>query len=179
VFGRFSGHHTSFSRVPLAASTIDSWDRLWRPWDRRTRLFTFPTFDFFQSNNGQMAVPASYPDSIANVAQSKLANDYHQPLLAPLADSFSFHHQTPVATDARRDCSFARTSPQFISPFSDSAVTSQPQLLPLYAPKPVRPIPKVCFTPPDDDPLPPHSLLYQPVSKAVRETRFRPLPKPL
>ena len=142
-------------------------------------LFTFPTFDFFQSNNGPMAVPASYSESIANMAQSKLATDYHQTRLGALADSYSFHHQTPAATEAKRDCSFARTSPQFISPFSDSAVTSRPQLLPLYAPKPVRPIPKICFTPPEDDPLPPHSLLYQPVSKAVRETRFRAPPKPL
>ena len=140
-------------------------------------LLTLPAFDIFQSNNGQMAVPASYSDSIANMAQGKLPTDYHQTQLGSLVDSYSLHHQTPAKAETRRDCSFAKTSPQFISPFSDSAVTSRPQLLPLYAPKPVRPIPKICFTPPEDDPLPSTSLLYQPVSKAVRETRFRAPPK--
>jgi len=139
-------------------------------------FLTHPAFDFFRSNNGQMAVPASYSESIANMAQGKIPTDY-QTQLGSLVDSYSPHHQTPTKTEAEGDCSFAKTSPQFISPFSDSAVTSQPQLLPLYAPKPVRPIPKVCFTPPEDDPLPPSSLLYQPVSKAVRETRFRVPPK--
>jgi len=142
-------------------------------------FLTFPPFDIFQSNNGQMAVPASYSDSIANMAQAKLPTDYHQPQLPSLVDSYSFHHQTPAKLETKRDCSFAKTSPQFISPFSDSAVTSRPQLLPLYAPKPVRPIPEICFTPPEDDPLPSSSLLYQPVSKAVRETCFRASPKPL
>ena len=140
---------------------------------------TLPAFDIFQSNNGQMAVPVSYSESIANIAQGKLPIDYHQTQLGYLEDSYSLHHQLPTRTEDYGDCSFARTSPQFISPFSDSAVTSQPQLLPLYAPKPVRPIPKICFTPPEDDPLPPNSLLYQPVSKAVRETRFRAPQKPL
>ena len=142
-------------------------------------LLTLPAFDIFQSNNGQMAVPASYSESIANMAQGKLPTDYHQTQLGSLVDSYSLHHQTPTRAESRRDCSFAKTSPQFISPFSDSAVTSRPQFLPLYAPKPVRPIPKVCFTPPEEDPLPPNSLLHQPVSKAVRETRFRAPPKPL
>ena len=141
-------------------------------------LLAFPAFDIFQSNNGQMAVPASYPESIANMAQDKLPIDC-QGRLGSLVDSYSLHHQTPTKTEAEGVCSFAKTSPQFISPFSDSAVTRQPQLLPLYAPKPVRPIPKICFTPPEDDPLPPSSLLYQPVSKAVRETCFRAPPKPL
>ena len=147
-------------------------------------MLTLPAFDFLQSQNGQMAVPASYPESIANMSQGKLPIDYyyhhhHQTQLGSLVDSYSLHHQTPTKAEVEADCSFARTSPQFISPFSDSAVTSQPQLLPLYAPKPVRPIPKVCFTPPEEDPLPSNSLLYQPVSKAVRETRFRAPPKPL
>lgn len=131
-----------------------------------------PALFIFQSNNGHMAFPASCSDSIGNMAQCKLPIDYHQPQLGSLDDSYSLHHQTPTKVEADGDCSFAKTSPQFISPFSDSAVTSQPQLLPLYAPKPVRPIPKVCFTPPEEDPLPPSSLLYQPVSKAVRETTF-------
>jgi len=136
-------------------------------------LLTLPAFDIFQSNNGQMAVPTSYSESIANVAQSKVPIDYHQPQLGSLDDSYSLHQQIPTKAEGDGDCSFAKTSPQFISPFSDSAVTSQPQLLPLYAPKPVRPIPKICFTPPEEDPLPPSSLLFQPVSKAVRETVFR------
>lgn len=129
-------------------------------------------FFIFQSNNGHKALPASYPESIANMAQGKLPIDYHQPQLGSLDDSYSLHRQIPTKTEVDGDCSFAKTSPQFISPFSDSAVTSQPQLLPLYAPKPVRQIPKVCFTPPEDDPLPPSSLLYQPASRAVRETTF-------
>ena len=140
---------------------------------------TFPAFDIFQSNNGQNPVPASFSESIANMAQVKLPIDCHQTQLGSLVDSYSLHHQTPTREEVEGDCSFARTSPQFISPFSDSAVTSQPQSLPLYAPKPVRPIPKICFTPPEDDPLPPNSLLFQPVSKAVRETVFRAPPKPL
>ena len=143
-------------------------------------LLTLPAFDIFQSNNGQMAVPASYSESIANMGQGKVSIDYHQPQLGSLDDSYSLlhHHQLlPTKPGTDRVCSFAKTSPQFISPFSDSAVTSQPQLLPLYAPKPVRPIPKVCFTPPEDDPLPPSSLLYQPVSRAVRETVFRRPPQ--
>jgi len=142
-------------------------------------LFALPTFDIFQSNNGHMAgVPTSHPESITNMAQVKVPNDY-QMQVGSLVDSYSLHHQTLTKADAEGVCSFAKTSPQFISPFSDSAVTCQPQLLPLYAPKPVRPIPKICFTPPEDDPLPPSSLLYQPVSKAVRETCFRAPPKPL
>ena len=141
-------------------------------------LLALPAFDIFRSNNGQMAVPASFPESISNMAQDKLPIDY-QSQLGSLVDSYSLHHQTPTKTDVEGVCSFAKTSPQFISPFSDSAVTCQPQLLPLYAPKPVRPIPKICFTPPEDDPLPPSSLLYQPVSKAVRETCFRAPQKPL
>lgn len=141
-------------------------------------LLALPTFDIFQSNNGQMAVPTSHPESITNMAQVKVPIDY-QMQLGSLVDSYSLHHQTPTKAEAERVCSFAKTSPQFISPFSDSAVTRQPQLLPLYAPKPVRPIPKICFTPPEDDPLPPNSLLFQPVSKAVRETRFRAPPNPL
>jgi hypothetical protein len=131
-----------------------------------------PAYYIFQSNNGHMALPASYSESIANVAQVKVPIDYHQPQLGSLDDCYSLHHQIPTKVAVDGDCSFARTSPQFISPFSDSAVTSQPQLLPLYAPKPVRPIPKVCFTPPEDDPLPSNSLLYQPVSRAVRESTF-------
>jgi hypothetical protein len=141
-------------------------------------LLALPAFDFFQSNNGQMAVPASYSESIANMAQGKVPIDY-QRQLGSLVDPYSFHHQTPSRMTAEGVCSFAKTSPQFISPFSDSAVTSQPQSLPLYAPKPVRPIPKVCFTPPEEDPLPPSSLLYQPVSRVVRETCFRAPAKPL
>ena len=142
-------------------------------------LSTFPAFDIFQSNNGQMAVPASYSESIANMAQGKLLPDYYQTQLGSLVDPYPLHYRTQTKTELRRDCSFAKTSPQFISPFSDSAVTSQPQLLPLYAPKPVRPIPKVCFTPPEDDPLPSNSLLHQPVSEAVRGTCFCAPPKPL
>lgn len=136
-------------------------------------LLTHPAFDIFQSNNGQMAVPTSYSESIANMAQGKASIDYHQPQLGSLDDSYSLHYQLPTKAETYAHCSFAKTSPQFISPFSDSAVTSQPQSLPLYAPKPVRPIPKVCFTPPEDDSLAPSSLLYQPVSKTVRETVFR------
>lgn len=128
-----------------------------------------PSFYILQSSNGHMTFPASYSESMA---QGELPIDFHQPQLGSLDDSYSFHHQTPPKSETNGDCSFAKTSPQFISPFSDSAVTSQPQLLPLYAPKPVRPIPKICFTPPEEDPLPPSSLLYQPVSKAVRETTF-------
>ena len=139
-------------------------------------LLALPAFDIYQSNNGQ----ASYPESIANITQGKLLPIDYQRQLGSLVDSYSLHHQTPTKAEAVGGvCSFAKTSPQFISPFSDSAVTRQPQLLPLYAPKPVRPIPKVCFTPPEEDPLPSNSLLYQPVSKAVRETRFRAPPKPL
>lgn len=143
------------------------------PGSREHGLLTLPAFDFFQSNNGQMTFPTSYSESIANMAQGKVSIDYHQPQLGSLDDSYSLHHQLPPKAETNGDCSFAKTSPQFISPFSDSAVTSQPQLLPLYAPKPVRPIPKICFTPPEDDSLPPSSLLYQPVSTTVRETVFR------
>ena len=141
-------------------------------------LLALPAFDILHSNNGQMAVPSSYPESITNMEQVKVPIDY-QIQLGSLVDSYSLHHQTTTKADTEGVCSFAKTSPQFISPFSDSAVTCQPQLLPLYAPKPVRPIPKVCFTPPEDDPLPPSSLLYQPASRAVRETCFRALPNPL
>lgn len=136
-------------------------------------LLAHPAFDFFQSNNGQMAAPVFYSESIANMVQDKVSIDYHQPQLGSLDDSYSLHHQISTKVETDGDCSFAKTSPQFFSPYSDSAVTSQPQLLPLYAPKPVRPIPKICFTPPEEDPLPPSSLLFQPVSKAVRETIFR------
>jgi hypothetical protein len=56
--------------------------------------------------------------------KAKLPIDYHQTQLGSLVDSYSLHHQTPTKAETRRDCSFAKTSPQFISPFSDSAVTS-------------------------------------------------------
>jgi hypothetical protein len=70
-------------------------------------------------------------------------------------------------------CSFATTFPQFISPFSDSAVTSTPQPHPLYAPKPVRPIPKACFAPPEADTLPTTSLLFRPVSESAKHWHGR------
>jgi hypothetical protein len=76
---------------------------------------------------------------------------------------------TPSTPISPSSCSFATTYPQFISPFSDSAVTSMPQTHPLYAPRPVRPIPKVCFTAPIEDTLPTTSILYKAVSDSVKQ----------
>lgn len=93
-------------------------------------------------------------------------------LQGTVSDSYTLlpiQHDHPSPFTPTSSCSFATTYPQFISPFSDSAVTSMPQTHPLYAPRPVRPIPKICFAAPEEDTLPTTSLLFQAVSELVKQ----------
>lgn len=49
--------------------------------------------------------------------------------------SLSQRDNSTLSTHNSSSCSFATTIPQFVSPFSDSAVTASPQRYPLFAPR--------------------------------------------